>query len=1842
MRWKPSRFTTVSAITISALLAFTLLMPRLQASLLQLTGSTLTEGSFDNKPLNGSNLAAPLVMLTLSRDHQLHYKAYNDYSDLDGDGLIDTTYNNNIEYYGYFDPYKCYTYDTSNSNNWFAPSSLMATPTTISTTAPHSGYYCSNAWSGNFMNWASMTRMDAVRKLLYGGLRSTDTDTNTVLERAYLPMDAHAFAKWYNGTDVAQLVPNNVSSALLSTASTVSATTVRKGTSGAIAAAATATAFATTSNTYLAFVATALSGVNLGDQIQFQSGTSSMVGWVTQTLSVAGITYVIVYVPTNSSTGNATSLAWTITDLSSTGISFCNVTPGSSSDGTTQYSETNNNAPQIRVAKGNYELWAANERWQCNWYSEQSNTNGGNTASSAPNSNGNQAFFSQRNASAENPTKAAAPFGEYNARIQVAVYGKEGKEKLRSYPTTNTTYPSGVEKPIGLLQTYSDRIRFGLITTSYDKNISGGVLRKALPSPSSTVTSLSDEINITTNGSFKASPPPNTSTANSGIIDTLNKLRPWGYNYNDGTYNGSGSVGGVTKGDSCNYGLVGFTTGTADSTHSAEGKCVSWGNPFGEAYIETLRYLGVSGSSRTGTSAFAVTSTSGPESTLGLTTASWTSDPLDNTNYCASINVLGFNASVSSYDNDQASAALATLAGAPTLATQTNTVGSTEGINGQNWFIGDNSAGGYNALCTVKALANLSSALGICPEAPVLNGSYGIAGAAYWAHTNRIRTDLTVPTTDSTSLKVSTYGIQLATSTPQIKIVVGTGTNAKTVTLLPAARSASSLTAASAIYGTGTLVDFRVIAQSSDGTSGSFYVNWEDSAQGFDYDQDLWGIISYTVSGTTLNISTQVIAKSTPVYEGFGYVISGTNHDGAHFHSGINGFTFTDSNAGTAVSGSAVDCRSSSGCNLADSKTTVSYTVNGNSAGVLNDPLWYAAKYGGFDERFSTTKNSLPDLTSEWDTHKTDGTVGTDGIPDNYFLVTNPNQLEKSLDTALRSILAKTGSGTAAAVVANALQGQGAVYQSIYVTSRTDSKNNSASWIGTLHALFVDSNGNLREDGNNDGKLQESNFTTDPAVRIFYDPSDNTTKVQRFTRTVTPTTSFNAATDTIASLDDLKTLWNARKQLSALTDVTTQRTYATQIAPTSSTGGRYIFTYLDLNGNGVVDSNEVKDFVPATFGNGTYGILNVPNTTSASTLVNYVRGDESQNVSQGLRNRTLDYDNNGTTEVMRLGDIVDSTPTEVSAPSEAYDLLYSDTTYSAFRTKYARRRNVIYVGSNDGMLHAFNGGFYNPSTKSYDLTGGATEVQHPLGAELWAYVPYNLLSHLYWLQSSSYDHVWYMDGKPRIFDARVFTADTTHPNGWGTVMVVGMRFGGGPISLNVGSNASAFTSFTTGSGSGSAITAMTQRSSYVVMDITDPEQAPTLMAEITDPTGNLGFTTSYPTVASFSDGAASPTTNKWYLIFGSGPTTDNASFVSPATGTGGSMGDSFAVLTANTAKLYVYDLATKAFVKNGSNNYFYDLGSNATTGAAASFVGDPVTVDWNLNFKADSLYFGTIGGTAAAPSGKLFKLDFNPTHASGAESATPSAWTAPVVLLDPGNPVIATPSVTQDEKGRHWVMAGTGRYYSKGDKSSTPTQSLFGVIDNLPVSGTVTAPSFSTLYDVTGAKVSTAGDVQIGSTATTQNALITSVQTSNGWKRSLATGTGTPSERNVNQTALLGGTLFATGFTPSNSSCGGDGSSNLYCMYYKTGTGNANLAACGTTSGTLTSGGATVSIVNSVISLGTGLGASPSLHLSGTGSAGNGKLTVITQTSTGAITQIDTVTGQGPRSGEIDWREIHR
>ncbi|NIR13743.1 MAG: hypothetical protein GWN86_07255, partial [Desulfobacterales bacterium] len=67
------------------------------------------------------------------------------------------------------------------------------------------------------------------------------------------------------------------------------------------------------------------------------------------------------------------------------------------------------------------------------------------------------------------------------------------------------------------------------------------------------------------------------------------------------------------------------------------------------------------------------------------------------------------------------------------------------------------------------------------------------------------------------------------------------------------------------------------------------------------------------------------------------------------------------------------------------------------SATLLKNPLWYAAKWGGFND---INEDDMPDATNEWDQ---DG----DGQPDTYFYVVNPLKLEQQLNQSFADIISR-------------------------------------------------------------------------------------------------------------------------------------------------------------------------------------------------------------------------------------------------------------------------------------------------------------------------------------------------------------------------------------------------------------------------------------------------------------------------------------------------------------------------------------------------------------------------------------------------------------------------------------------------------------------------------------------------------------------------------------------------------------------------------------------------------------------------------------------------------------------
>ena len=963
----------------------------------------------------------PMIMLNMSKDHQLFYRAYDEFSDLDGDGLPETTYKHSFDYYGYFDSYKCYSYSGTSSR--FEPVSI------------NTNKYCSGYWSGNFLNWATMTRMDVVRKVLYGGLRATDSGTLTVLERANLPTDAHSFAKYYKGDDLDQLTPFTASQLAASSAISNNNTTNARRTNqyvsgnnkthqnspGTAPAAATATTCESLVNAFYPDIIippnttpetnpskpaeyhcvthsvdfTSTFDIQLGDQVRAinQDNTAQYMEGVAISLNAAtgGNGWVTLLVtPNGFVTPSATSVQkWTIQNLTQTSATICNTTLGSGTSTNVNYwSHTNTNPPLMRIAKGDFQLWNANERWQCYWSGEKTASNGNNVAITGLGSSANNP------SSTTNGVTISGSGPDFYVRVKVCDSALLGRENCKQYPSTNY-------KPIGLLHEYGEDnlAEFGLLTGSFAKNISGGVLR-------SNMGSFRNEVNYTTDGTF---------TSATSIVYTLNKLRIYGYRYGDGTYIGDGN---------CTYQLTSLT----------DNQCTSWGNPMGEMFIESLRYLGGLSASST----YDYTQSGSKDEAMGLSKSSWV-DPVTRGNttaraavesifgpaQCRAINAINFNASVTSYDHDQWSP-FANLPTSPNVATQINIIGSDEGIHGNSWFIGDNGSTN-DGTCTAKTIAALGSVTGLCPDAPSYKGSYALSGAAYWARTNPVRTPTAAELkANPDAYKVKSFSVALSPGKPRIEIPHPTVTGSKVVI-----QPAYQLLVGGGV-GTGTLVDFRVVGTPT-ATAGKFLIVWEDSNQGGDYDSDVSGILRYQVVGSKLYVYTQVFNAASANPQGFGYTISGTTRDGAHFHSGIYNYTRTDpgmivtKSDGTAhpniVNGGC------SSCNSGQAESRAEFDFSTTAAGQLQDPLWYAAKWGGFSKMENVTDPaSVPKIYFEkpttdkanWDIKKLDGTAGADGYPDNYFLAIRPSELEKALRAAFSAIV--SASNTAPAVASAQIQ----------------------------------------------------------------------------------------------------------------------------------------------------------------------------------------------------------------------------------------------------------------------------------------------------------------------------------------------------------------------------------------------------------------------------------------------------------------------------------------------------------------------------------------------------------------------------------------------------------------------------------------------------------------------------------------------------------------------------------------------------------------------------------------------------------------------------------------------------
>jgi type IV pilus assembly protein PilY1 len=1898
----------------------------------------------------------PLVMFEMGRDHKLYYEAYNDASDLDEDGKLDITYKHTIDYYGYFDPYKCYTYSSAGTGE-FNPVSVT------------SDKFCSaGRWSGNVLNWLNMSRMDSLKKVLYGGHRVTDSNTKTVLERDIMPGDAHSWGKELSG----RLCFNNATSvytyACEKNSDCEAGELCVDKSNNLIGMNASDVPFACSATTAINWSTQAAGSVRvaryyhnaaLGDD--FECGTDPggdpavargnfLASFDPQTPA----NFIDQFLATNFDDARLDPTLDHYDHYNTVAVAEFNVTTSADKNSTWEFMIDGNNPVEVEIGvagssttnftggtvkasyygchaacfpapgfvgtalipalcdanqRGTYKpgstgyhrvivrhsergqldgvkLWyrkSATDTWKI-FPSGLSTRTPDITAANVCTIQANQfVALGTPQVTGSIPAKRHLFCGTSLAANQAPILRMITNNSHRKWewaskesPVCQTTFQDGTNtgaitdytvraevcnatiglesnckqyganyKPVGLLQKYGEgdgtkvcskvytktcnsdsdcdipkegmcvdksSMFFGFMTTSYTKNTSGGVLRKNFGS-------ITDETNLN-NGIFQTS-----ENVSGNIIITFDRLSPTvGFDFGAHTYTAAdgGTCGWITNGP------------------ISEGQCRMWGNPIGEMMYESLRYIAGKGAP---TAAFDYSGSQ--DAGLSISHPAWGYNkgstwfqPYGLYPSCARPFMLLLSDVNTSFDDDQLPGAFGssfTEDAAPPLlnmnvSTLADIIGTTEGIAGNNWFIGESSGTANNFVCSSKPVTNLSRIKGICPFEPTKKGSYYAAAVSYYAKT-QLQTNTGKPNAD-------TYVVALDSPLANLKVKVGSNF----VNILPLGKSVSgganvrtncadkcTLTYASsnltisncsstAFCPTNQVVDIYVDDIKYDNSNNVIYasyrINFEDVEQGADHDMD--AIAQYEICTTeaftngygtcgTDPGANRLLVKVNNVYgkggidQVLGFVISGTTADGAYLVIKDGDVSAADADTPAVVS------------NLPLSFSR-NFTATGTPTGVLKNPLWYAAKWGGFDDIDGDGKayagpscgTGTPDpRCKEWDK---DG----DGTPDNYFLVANPLKLEDQLNKALLAILTRASSGTAASVLASS-EGRGAnILQALFHPRKTFDNDTTVDWAGQLLNLWYYIDPRLQTNTIREDTVQDriERLTDDWQVKFRFDTGLNKTMVDRYSDT-----NGNGTPDTFmgtVEADVVKSLWEAGDKLFRRT---TPRDIKTTLNPPtlmdfSTANAVTLAPYLQA-----ASANEATNIIEYTLGTDKQFCTG---TTTVCTTDANCGGAAGSCVK--YRSRTVTK--GSTTGVWKLGDIVTSTP-KLQSPVALnnYFTVYNDSTYSAFvGSNNYKNYGTAYAGANDGMLHAFNFGIFQEawSGQNRQFEPARLDAADPaqLGSERWAFIPKNILPYLKYLTQNDYCHVFSVDASPVIFDAAINapagapadctdaeywrcpkqTVNLAHSTGldlpktsWRTVLIGSLRLGGAcrgtaTACADVNGDGSKDCVNTPVDVSGQSV----GYSSYFALDITDQEN-PKLLWEFSSP--QLGYSTAGPAfmrvearVPNPVDGGATTMPDKerngrWFVVLASGPTgpVDTAK-------------REFKARSDQNLRLFVLDLKTGSLLRT------------IDTGIGNAFGGSLLggKVDYDLDYQDDVLYLGYTKKCAATNNictvntwsdGGILRLltreDLSGTNitALGNTAINPLNWRLSSVIANIG-PVTSSVSnlIERASTGtarQGWLYFGTGRYFFRDD-DTTNQRILFGVKEPcIKVGGGFdpeicadTNPDATLDFcaaPVSGAGPDTCGDLINVTTGVELDPAVTVLK--KGWYINLegpnntnavaggitagASGNKTPSAERVmtDPVAVPNGAVFFTTFAPAPNICSFGGNTFLWRLKYDTG-----------------------------------------------------------------------------------------
>ena len=266
--------------------------------------------------------------------------------------------------------------------------------------------------------------------------------------------------------------------------------------------------------------------------------------------------------------------------------------------------------------------------------------------------------------------------------------------------------------------------------------------------------------------------------------------------------------------------------------------------------------------------------------------------------------------------------------------------------------------------------------------------------------------------------------------------------------------------------------------------------------------------------------------------------------------------------------------------------------------------------------------------------------------------------------------------------------------------------------------------------------------------------------------------SYDAATwsgDVVASkvnrvtddTPDLTALWSGAAKIEAQGSggrriVTLSPTDKTKVTPTPAELVGTPFLWSNLSATQKLDLSRTA----ATPGG---------DSVDGERILNYLRGDRTNESTTASSKFYRQRDK-------LLGDIVDSKVVYLGKPAGSYSDSYNPG-YTQFKTDYAGRKPLVFVGANDGMLHAFD----------------ASETADA-GKEVFALVPHSVfrgpdnnpeVSGIQALARKTYSHHYYMNATPEIRDVdiartggKLSSFSPSLASDWRTLLVAGQGKGG--------------------------------------------------------------------------------------------------------------------------------------------------------------------------------------------------------------------------------------------------------------------------------------------------------------------------------------------------------------------------------------------------------------------------------------------------------------------------------